>query len=87
MVLVLGYLGCMTTRSRMAEVYRAQRRPRAPTAYVVATSLAGTAALVSGVIAVVWAVESMLVVLVAATATLWLLATVRHLATAVSSRT
>lgn len=80
-VLGLGWVGCMTARSRMAEVYGAQGHQRAPMGYLVAASLVGAVALVSGVIAVVWAVPAMLVVLAAATAILWVLATTRHLTT------
>lgn len=78
-VLALGYLGCTTSQSRMAEVYGAQGQRPAATAYVVTASLVGAVALVSGVIALVWAAEAMLVVLVVATVVLWALATGRHL--------
>ena len=78
-VLALGYVGCMTTRTRMAEVYGARGRPHAPLAYVVAASSAGAIALVSGLVAVIWAAETMLVVLVAACVVLWAMATARHL--------
>ena len=46
---------------------------------MVTASLVGAVALVSGVVALVWAAESMLVVLVVATVVLWALATGRHL--------
>lgn len=85
-VLGLGYLGCMTARSRMAQVYGAQGHRRAPQAYVVVSSLLGAAALLSGVAAVIWAAEAPLVVLVAAVVALWVLATVRHLTTTPSGR-
>lgn len=80
-VLALGWVGCMTARSRMVDVYGAQGHQRAPVAYVVVASLVGAVALISGVIAVVWAVSGMLVVLAAATALLWVIATTRHLTT------
>ena len=80
-VLALGYAGCMADRSRMAEVYGAQGRRRAPMAYVIAASLVGATALVSGVAAVIWAVDSMVVVLVAAIVGLWVVSTARHLTT------
>jgi hypothetical protein len=80
-VLALGYLGCMSSRAGLAEVYGAQGRHRAPLAYVVTTSLVGALALVSGVAALVWASEAMLVTLVVSMVALWLLATARHLAT------
>lgn len=80
-VFALGYLGCVTTRSRMAEVYGAGGRHRAPLVYVIAASLVGTLALVSGVIAVLWATESMLVVLLASIVTLWAMSTARHMTT------
>lgn len=81
-VLALGYLGCMSSRSGLAEVYGAQGRRRAPLAYVVAASVVGALALASGVAALVWASESMLVTLVVSMVALWVLATARHLATA-----
>jgi hypothetical protein len=78
---VLGYLGCMSSRTGLAEVYGAQGRRRAPLAYVVTSSLVGARALVSGVAALVWASETMLVTLIVSLVALWVLATARHLAT------
>jgi hypothetical protein len=80
-VLALGYLGCMSSRTGLAEVYGAQGRRRAPLAYVVTSSLVGALALVSGVAALVWASETMLVTLIVSLVALWVLATARHLAT------
>lgn len=80
-VLGLGYLGCMTARSRMAQVYGAQGHQRAPMGYVVVASLLGAAALLGGVAALVWAQQWMLVVLVAAMVALWAVSTARHLTT------
>ena len=77
-VVALGYLACMTTQSRMAEVYGAQGQRRAPTAYRVVASLVGTAALVSGILAVLLAAETMLVVLLVAIVALWAMSTARH---------
>jgi hypothetical protein len=80
-VLALGYLGCMSSRTGLAEVYGAQGRRRAPLAYVVTTSFVGALALVSGIAALVWASEAMLVTLVVSMVALWVLATARHLTT------
>jgi hypothetical protein len=77
----LGYLGCMTARARMLDVFGARGHRRAPMAYVVAASLMGAVALLSAGAALVWATETMLVVLTAATFTLWVIATARHLTT------
>jgi hypothetical protein len=77
----LGYLGCMTARARMLDVYGARGHRRAPMAYVVAASLVGAVALVSAGAALVWATETMLVVLTVAIFTLWGIATARHLTT------
>ena len=81
-VFALGYVGCMTARARMAQVYGAQGHHRASMAYVVVTSALGAAALVGGVAALVWESQAGLVVLVAATVALWALATARHSRTA-----
>jgi hypothetical protein len=48
---------------------------------VVTTSFVGALALVSGIAALVWASEAMLVTLVVSMVALWVLATGRHLAT------
>jgi hypothetical protein len=85
-VLGLGYLGCLTTRSRMTQVYGAQGHRRVPLGYVVVSSLLGAAALLSGVVAVIWAARAPLVVLVATVVALWAMSTVRHLTTTPSSR-
>ena len=77
----LGYLACMTARARMLDVYGARGHRRAPMAYVVAASLVGAVALLSAGAAMVWATETMLVVLTTATFTLWVIATTRHLTT------
>ncbi len=78
----LGYLGCMTARARMTQVYGAQGQHRAPMAYAVVSSVLGAAALVSGVAALVRESQVGLVALVTAMVVLWALATARHLTTA-----
>lgn len=79
-VLGLGYLGCMTARSRMLDVYGGRGHHRAPMAYVVASSFVGAVALLSAGAALIWGAETMLVVLTGATFTLWVMSTARHLA-------
>jgi len=53
-------------------------RRHAPMAYVVVASLLGAVALLSGIMTLVSASETMLAILVAATVALWVLATIRH---------
>lgn len=74
----LGWAGCMSDQREMASVYGARGRRRAPMGYVVAASLVGGVALVTGIMALVSASETLLAILVAATVALWALATVRH---------
>ena len=81
-VLGLGYLGCMTARSRMAQVYGAEGHDRAPMAYVVVSSLLGATALLAGVAALIWASQAMVGVMVASIVALWALSTARHVMTA-----
>ncbi len=77
----LGYLGCMTARTRIGQVYGAQGHHRAPMPYVVLSSLLGAAALLGALVALIWASQPALLVQVAATVALWALATARHLST------
>ncbi|MGZ4143231.1 MAG: hypothetical protein ACXVQY_12045 [Actinomycetota bacterium] len=52
---------------------------RAPKPYLTVASLLGVAALVGGLIVIVTGSETMLVVLVGATAALWMMSTIRHM--------
>jgi len=74
----LGWAGCMSDQREMASVYGAGGRRHAPMAYVVVASLLGAVALLSGIMTLVSASETMLAILVAATVALWVLATIRH---------
>jgi hypothetical protein len=84
LVLVLGALGCGFGNA--AELYLAERTP-AVQAYTLLTGALGLTALGAAAYALVTASTVGLAVLVAAVATLWLLATARHLLVAPATPT
>jgi len=77
-VFALGWLGCMTNREGLGDVYTPHWERHPPMSCVVLVSLAGTVALVAGVWAIVGASETMLAVLIGAMGVLWLITTGRH---------
>jgi hypothetical protein len=77
-VFALGFAGCVSASSEMAEVFKAGADRTVPLGYQVLASLVGAVALVSGVLAMIRGSEPMLAAMVVATVALWLAATVRH---------
>jgi dipeptide/tripeptide permease len=73
----LGWAACTSNQAQMAIVYGVHGR-RPPTAYVMAASVIGAAALFAGIITLVTANEAMLATLVAAMIALWAMSTIRH---------
>jgi hypothetical protein len=74
----LGWVGCTSAGPRMAAVYHAERASSVPIAYSVVASIVGAVALVAGVVAIVWANETVLAVLVWSTVAIWAITTARH---------
>jgi hypothetical protein len=75
----LGWAACTSNKDRIIGVYgAAPGRPHAPMAYIVASSVVGLTALVAGILTLVSASETTLVILVAAMIALWALSTLRH---------
>jgi hypothetical protein len=75
----LGWAGCVANKDGMMSalgVDPSVRRP--PVGYVVLTSMLGATALVTGILAIALGSETMLAVLVASIAGLWIVSTIRH---------
>lgn len=75
----LGWAGCVANKDGVLAVFGVDpARARPPVAYVVLASALGGAALVTGVLAMVWGSETMLAALVSSMAAVWAVSTVRH---------
>ena len=77
-VFLLGFAGCITDQTRMADVYGVSAQGRAPLWYIAAASVLGALALVSGILAMALGSDVMTGVLTTAVVLLWALATGRH---------
>jgi hypothetical protein len=87
-VFALGWAACVTNQKEMAVVFGADRsRPGPPAAFVVLASAIGALSLVAGIITLTTASATMLAILAASTAALWIIATARHLLAGPAHRT
>jgi len=77
-VFAFGWLACTSDVDQMKVVYGVDAERRPPLTYVVLASLAGGVALVSGIVAIAGANETMLATLVVAMVVLWVVTTARH---------